>query len=809
MRRFAVTSALALVATLCLFAFPTAAQSSAAPSTITTCYLLFGSLDDLGYTYSHNLGRITAHKRLSVRFPNTEIRSVSQPGAFFMNHSEVLQGFVDRGCSVIHATASGFADSIRPFVFRYPNITFSIQNGFWQLPYAPNIVNYAARNYKPWYVAGRVAGREARTAVGFIAAWAHEGEVISAVNAFADGVWAENPTLPVHVVPTQAWWSPPKELLAVRMLRESLGCDVVGQYTDSFVAAQYANGRTDGMFSVQMHGIATRFYGDAVLTCVYSDWSSIYEEIEADRINGHALPVRNYIFSDAVAQLCDVSSRAASTTLRFANDFNVTTAPAFSGWTDSAIRNITTFASGIVQHTPMPDPDAHCAIGNVFEYVVNASSSIAQPRCVPCPENTKGTADRAACSPCEDGLIADAGSASCRLPPAPGVNTGAIVGGVLGAIAVVGIAFVVLAAVQSKRMAAAVRDTTHAPRQSPCTLVFTDVEQSTMLWSDAPDAMAHALEIHNAHIRDAIAAHKCYEVKTAGDSFMIACPDVATAVRLCVQVEKAMLRQEWSPELPLPLRVRMGFAHGEVEVVFDEYSKGYDYFGTTVNLAARCEAAADGGQVFMPNGTLTIAAANELGVGLSEPFERDLRGFDEPVRLVELDIPEVTTAYAHTRKGLYLDSNSNQSAASHLSHARSDEFMMQDFSEADRHPLVVQGTLSRQAYLSFHGVLTSVLQQTFQQMGRDDRQRMAKQLAKATGVKRPPEDTRAAVKAIATHVLAVGRYHVMQAAVDRAVRDGAMDAAGLRGSCQSPTSAAFSTSVPGAFPSEQQALTDV
>ena len=45
------------------------------------------------------------------------------------------------------------------------------------------------------------------------------------------------------------------------------------------------------------------------------------------------------------------------------------------------------------------------------------------------------------------------------------------------------------------------------------------------------------------------------------------------------------------------LRVRVGINTGPCDVVFDEVTKGFDYYGTTVNTAARVEAVGHGGQV--------------------------------------------------------------------------------------------------------------------------------------------------------------------------------------------------------------------
>ena len=49
------------------------------------------------------------------------------------------------------------------------------------------------------------------------------------------------------------------------------------------------------------------------------------------------------------------------------------------------------------------------------------------------------------------------------------------------------------------------------------TFLFTDLEGSTRLWEEFPDAMQDALARHDALVQGAVAAHDGYLVKTTGD----------------------------------------------------------------------------------------------------------------------------------------------------------------------------------------------------------------------------------------------------------------------------------------------------
>ena len=70
------------------------------------------------------------------------------------------------------------------------------------------------------------------------------------------------------------------------------------------------------------------------------------------------------------------------------------------------------------------------------------------------------------------------------------------------------------------------------PPQGTVCLVFTDVESSTSIWENKPEAMAFALSLHDAMFRRLIQKHRGYEVKTEGDAFMIAFASVVDAL-LC------------------------------------------------------------------------------------------------------------------------------------------------------------------------------------------------------------------------------------------------------------------------------------
>ena len=66
------------------------------------------------------------------------------------------------------------------------------------------------------------------------------------------------------------------------------------------------------------------------------------------------------------------------------------------------------------------------------------------------------------------------------------------------------------------------------------TFLFTDLEGSTRLWREYPQAMKPAMARHDAILRDAIAAHAGLVVKATGDGVHAVFADASDAVEAAV-----------------------------------------------------------------------------------------------------------------------------------------------------------------------------------------------------------------------------------------------------------------------------------
>jgi hypothetical protein len=93
------------------------------------------------------------------------------------------------------------------------------------------------------------------------------------------------------------------------------------------------------------------------------------------------------------------------------------------------------------------------------------------------------------------------------------------------------------------------RDVNNAPRNGTIAIVFTDIEGSTALWEMSKSTMSKALDVHHNIIRKVIDKHNGYEVKTIGDSFMVALDSADKAVCFANDIQDELLRADWPVEL--------------------------------------------------------------------------------------------------------------------------------------------------------------------------------------------------------------------------------------------------------------------
>jgi class 3 adenylate cyclase/tetratricopeptide (TPR) repeat protein len=161
------------------------------------------------------------------------------------------------------------------------------------------------------------------------------------------------------------------------------------------------------------------------------------------------------------------------------------------------------------------------------------------------------------------------------------------------------------------------------------TVLFTDVVGSTSLRQHQGETAAQAImNAHNEIVRQQIAEHAGQEVKTTGDSFMVAFDSARKAVECAVGIQRAL--RDYNHRHPVhPVKVRIGLHTGEA------IRDGHDLFGTSVDAAARIMARADGEQILVSDILKAVLGASK-DLGFKNPKRVRLKGFAGGWRLWEV-----------------------------------------------------------------------------------------------------------------------------------------------------------------------------
>jgi class 3 adenylate cyclase len=151
------------------------------------------------------------------------------------------------------------------------------------------------------------------------------------------------------------------------------------------------------------------------------------------------------------------------------------------------------------------------------------------------------------------------------------------------------------------------------------TFIFTDLVGFTALTADqGDDRGAEVALLFYERVRRLLNAHGAEEIKAMGDALMIRCEDPAQAVKLGLRIVDEL------EELPGFPPVRVGIHSGPA------VARHGDWYGMTVNLAARLCGAAGGGEVLISEETAD-AAGSLRRVALGERRLHWLKNVTQPV----------------------------------------------------------------------------------------------------------------------------------------------------------------------------------
>ena len=176
------------------------------------------------------------------------------------------------------------------------------------------------------------------------------------------------------------------------------------------------------------------------------------------------------------------------------------------------------------------------------------------------------------------------------------------------------------------------------------TFLLTDIEGSTALWDDHPKAMKAAVARHDQIVAAAVEESSGVLVKTKGegDSAFSVFARASDSLAAALEIQRRFSAEPWSGGLSL--RVRAALHTGEAEL------RDGDYYGPTVNRAARLRAIAHGGQTLLSDATASISRGHlPARVSLEDRGTHRLRDLAQPEHVYELVHPDLARDHAPLR----------------------------------------------------------------------------------------------------------------------------------------------------------------
>jgi TolB-like protein/class 3 adenylate cyclase len=158
---------------------------------------------------------------------------------------------------------------------------------------------------------------------------------------------------------------------------------------------------------------------------------------------------------------------------------------------------------------------------------------------------------------------------------------------------------------------------------------------SRLMGADEEGTLERLKALRRELLDPKIAEHHGRIVKTTGDGLLVEFASVVDAVRCAVAVQQVMPERDTSVAAQRRIELRIGINLGDVIV------EGDDLYGDGVNIAARIEALADAGGVFVSN-TVHDHVRDRLPFVFEDLGEQQVKNIARPVRVYR-----VRTALTH------------------------------------------------------------------------------------------------------------------------------------------------------------------
>jgi adenylate cyclase len=149
---------------------------------------------------------------------------------------------------------------------------------------------------------------------------------------------------------------------------------------------------------------------------------------------------------------------------------------------------------------------------------------------------------------------------------------------------------------------------------------------SRLMGADEEGTLERLKALRRELVDPKIAEHRGRLVKTTGDGLLVEFASVIDAVRCAVELQQAMPERNAGVAADSRIELRIGINLGDVIV------EGDDLYGDGVNIAARIEALADAGGVFVSN-TVHDQVRDRLPFVFEDLGEQQLKNIARPLRV--------------------------------------------------------------------------------------------------------------------------------------------------------------------------------
>ena len=246
--------------------------------------VLIGDQAD-AYSFNHIVGMEAAMLALDLDPAQLIVKANVSENA---DCETAILELVEAGCHVVFTNSFGHEEHLLRVAPDYPDVQFCAATGFRSaIDDLDNTHNYFAEIHQARYLSGVVAGLKTESNIlGYVAAKDY-AEVISGYTAFYLGAKSVNPEVTMYVNYTNEWSDPAKEATNATALI-GLGCDVIGQHSDTTAPATTAE--QAGVFAVGYNDDMIPAAPAAALTSARINWGVYYEMALGALLSGDAIP---------------------------------------------------------------------------------------------------------------------------------------------------------------------------------------------------------------------------------------------------------------------------------------------------------------------------------------------------------------------------------------------------------------------------------------------------------------------------------------------------------------------------------------